>query len=308
MSSKNKRKVHVLKLTLSLKVEDFINACATGNITTVIEFLQKGFDCNTKDEHGNTGLMAAASERHEEIVVILLHKKADFKIQNQFGNTALAMACDRGNYTIAKLLIDHGADVNSRDLALNTILMTACFNSSLLIVKLLLENGANPYLKNRDGQSALDFVSFDNIKRLFTLEVRKCKILNRIDEKAVYGKYFINKKYFVKDIESDFDIPIIEFINKPETVILMSSSKNERGEIVFGTVFGYTRDYLKTRVKVNPLNENIIVFPEGQMVHKDEVEKFSYYDFTFYYLLPEDNTELHFIKCYSFHNFREIFG
>lgn len=308
MNTRSKTKTKYIKLTLNLKVEEFINACALGQISTVIDYLQKGFNINTTDEYGNTGLMAAASEKQEEIVVILIHRKANIHIKNGFGNTALTMACDKGNYSIAKLLIDHGSDVNQQDLGLNTILMTACFNSNLLIVELLLENGANPHLKNKEGKTAVDFVSFGNIKKLFTTEVRRCKVLNRVDEKGIYHKYFADKKYFVKDIESKFDVPVIDFINKPETVILMTSSKNERGEIVFGTVFGYTRDYLKNRVKVSPLNDNIVVFPEGQLVHKDELEKFSYYDFTFYYLLPEDNTEFHFVKCYSFHNFREIFG
>jgi ankyrin repeat protein len=59
---------------------------------------------------------------------------------------------------VAAAFIAHGADVNAQDEDGRTPLMA---NSSVEAVRLLLKAGADPYLRNREGQNALEVAQAD---------------------------------------------------------------------------------------------------------------------------------------------------
>jgi hypothetical protein len=285
--------------------KDFIDACFKNDIANVFKYLNDGVDINYKDENNNTGLMAASYGENEDLVVILLYKRADANIVNKYGNTALTMACDKGNYAIAKLLIESGADINNTDSQSNTILMVSCFNSNVMIVKLLLEYGADVHKQNNKGKRAIDMVKFHHIKELFKFYLKRHEILYNIDNRNVYFKYFDDKKYFIKDMNTKFEIPIKVFLKEFENIIVIITSKVNG--VIKVDICGYNRTTFKKSIKIDDRKPIIATLPTGQIIQFKELDKLNYHDFSFYSLFQNEGDNTFYFKCYNYINFREIF-
>ena len=76
------------------------------------------------------------------------------------GFTPLVLATYVGNREAAELLIDQGADLNYQDPMMGmTALMGVSFKGSAELTQLLLDHGADPAIKNKSGETALDFAN-----------------------------------------------------------------------------------------------------------------------------------------------------
>ena len=64
---------------------------------------------NVKDERGNTGLIEAARNGHDDVVRTLLQSGADAKMRNDDGKTALMLAAQGGHEETAQVLRQAGA-------------------------------------------------------------------------------------------------------------------------------------------------------------------------------------------------------
>lgn len=88
------------------------------------------------------------------------------------GFTPLILATYLGETNTVELLIDHGADINAQDPNMGmTALMGVCFKGSEDLAKLLVERGADTSLKNKQGETALDFAKrggFEGVVALLT--------------------------------------------------------------------------------------------------------------------------------------------
>ncbi len=167
--------------------DDFI-AAATFDQPEIIErLLLRGFDPNTPNEQGESGILVALqSESPKAAMVLAKHPKTNLNAQNTVGETPLMLAAINNQLELAKVLITNGADVNregwtplhyaaskghremmrlliendayidSESSNGTTPLMMAAFSNSPLAVKLLLEEGADPTLVNHGNASALD--------------------------------------------------------------------------------------------------------------------------------------------------------
>jgi hypothetical protein len=71
------------------------------------------------------------------------------------GQTPLMLASENGHENIVSLLIKNGADLNARDLSGYTALEVATWQDNISICKLLLNAGANVNITNRLGRTAL---------------------------------------------------------------------------------------------------------------------------------------------------------
>jgi ankyrin repeat protein len=168
--------------------EDTLIAARNDDSAKVIQFLQRGVDINTADEHGTTLLMYAARNGNESLLDHLLNNDAKPLIKNKYGDDALMFAALQGHAgcvakllaagvkpdteipawtpliyaafsghgTIAKYLLDKGARVDARTPNGLTALMVAARNNRLDIVRLLLDHKADPKLKNSAEDTALD--------------------------------------------------------------------------------------------------------------------------------------------------------
>lgn len=84
---------------------------------------QDSIEVNLTTESGATALMMVAeqpTDKHVEIVKLLLAHGADPNMKNKWKTTALHIAAFIGNLDACKLLLEHGADKFSTDEASNT--------------------------------------------------------------------------------------------------------------------------------------------------------------------------------------------
>jgi len=88
------------------------------------------------------------------------------------GFTPLVLATYLNQKDVTELLLANGADINAQDAMMgNTALMGVCFKGSHELAKLLVEKGADTTLKNKQGETALDFAQkggFEEIVGLLT--------------------------------------------------------------------------------------------------------------------------------------------
>ena len=168
--------------------EDFFTAIRQDNAGKVQELLTRGFDANTIDPKGLSGLYIALTEPSPKAAqVLIVWPKTDVNKLNPKGESPLMMAAIKGYPELAQRLIKKGADINKTgwtplhyaasggQLAIislllensayidaespngTTPLMMAAMYGTPSAVKLLLQEGADPQLKNQQGLTALQF-------------------------------------------------------------------------------------------------------------------------------------------------------
>ena len=168
--------------------DDFFTAIQRDNGSEIQSLLQRGFDGNTTDAQGRSGLylalkgenfkatsallawpgiktetrtaqdesplMIAALEGQLDICTQLIAKNADV---NKTGWTPLHYAASRGHLDVIRLLLDNYAFIDAASPNGTTPLMMAAQYGSDDAVKLLLDEGADPLLKNQKNLTAIDF-------------------------------------------------------------------------------------------------------------------------------------------------------
>jgi ankyrin repeat protein len=168
--------------------EDFFVAVKRDDPQAIVALLNRGFDPDTRDPRGRTGLflalqgdalkaakalldwpktnvetrtaddesplMMAALKGHIELARKLIERNADV---NKTGWTPLHYAATSGQLAIMELLLENHAYIDAESPNGTTPLMMAAHYGTPAAVKLLLEAGADPNLKNQLGLSALDF-------------------------------------------------------------------------------------------------------------------------------------------------------
>lgn len=168
--------------------DDFFSAIKQDDAAAVQALLNRGFDPNTLDPKGLSGLYIAVREPSPKVARILVEwPKTNVEIRTDHDESPLMIASLKGDLELAKRLIERGADVNKpgwtplhyaatnghlevMELLLDnyayidaaspngtTPLMMAAHYGTAEAVKLLLEAGADPKLKNEQGLTAIDF-------------------------------------------------------------------------------------------------------------------------------------------------------
>ena len=134
----------VLALGFSLaragSYEDFFEAVARNDGPAINALLQRGFDVNSRDPKGQTGLFLALRAGAFNAAEALSNGPGlDVNALNEVGESALMMAALKGHVDWCKRLLDRGAQVNKSGW---TPLHYAATGASTDAVKLLLERGA----------------------------------------------------------------------------------------------------------------------------------------------------------------------
>ncbi|MDM0073477.1 ankyrin repeat domain-containing protein [Variovorax sp. J2P1-59] len=173
--------------------EDFFRAVRSDNASAVKNLLDRGFDPNTRDEKGQTGLLIAVREPSPKVIQVLLASpKTDVEARNEKDESPLMLAAIKGQQDLVTRLIERDADVNKpgwtplhyaatnghtaimqqlldKDAFIDaqspngsTPLMMAAMYGSTAAVKLLLDEGADPLMKNQLGMTATDFAQRAN--------------------------------------------------------------------------------------------------------------------------------------------------
>lgn len=168
--------------------EDFFRAVKSDNASAVTQLIQRGFDPNTRDAKGQTGLLLALREPSRRVSMVLIDApKTDVDIVDPNGESALMIAAlqglreevdgllrrdaavnktgwtplhyaaTSGQIEIMKQLLENYAFIDAQSPNGTTPLMMAAMYGSTAGVKLLLDEGADPLMKNEQGLTAVDF-------------------------------------------------------------------------------------------------------------------------------------------------------
>jgi uncharacterized protein len=133
--------------------EDFFIAIRNDNASTVVALLQRGFDPNTRDEKGQTGLVMAMQEGSLKAADVLLsHPTIEIDALNQAGESALMMAALKGEVAGARKLLSRGAKVNQPGWS---ALHYAAAGTEVQLVRLLMEKGADLNAASPNGSTPL---------------------------------------------------------------------------------------------------------------------------------------------------------
>ena len=173
--------------------EDFFIAVKRDDVAAVDALLARGFDPNTRDPNGLSGLYLALRDGGLRVAKALIAwPKTQVEVRTAQDESPLMMAALKGQTAMVQALIDRDADVNKTGWAPlhyaatnghldimrllldkhayidaaspngTTPLMMAAHYGSPGAVKVLLEAGADPLLKNELGLSAIDFAQKAN--------------------------------------------------------------------------------------------------------------------------------------------------
>ena len=183
--------------------EDFFAAIQRDDPQSLSALLRRGFDPNTLDAKGQSGLFLALRDPSPKVMEVLL-KAPKIKVETRTpqDESPLMMAAMRGELKLAAALIDKDADVNKTgwtplhyaasstqgdqlgvaklllenaayiDAASpngSTPLMMAAMYGNTSTLKLLLDEGADPTLKNQLGLTAVDFAQRADRKEMVEL-------------------------------------------------------------------------------------------------------------------------------------------
>jgi ankyrin repeat protein len=141
-------------------------AARVGNAGVAEQLLAKGADPNARAARNQTALMWAVSQKHPEVVKVLLAHKADLSARSEawgdveavaphgnldynraipHGNdTALLFAARVGDLESAKLLVAAGANVNDQEAWGISVTELAAHSGFTDLVEFLLDKGADP--------------------------------------------------------------------------------------------------------------------------------------------------------------------
>jgi hypothetical protein len=173
--------------------ESFFRAVKRDDGQAVTALIARGFDANTPYTNGDYALTMAIQEQSASVVAALLAwDKLKVEVRNPHDESPLMMAALVGNAAVARQLIARDADINKpgwaplhyaatnghtdiMQLLLDgyayidasapngaTPLMMAAEFGNIAAVQLLLDAGADATLKNRLGQTALDYARRGN--------------------------------------------------------------------------------------------------------------------------------------------------
>jgi uncharacterized protein len=168
--------------------DDFFVAIKRDDPATVNDLLRRGFDPNTLDPRGLSGLYLAIRDQSLKAAdALVAWPKTNVEIRTTQDESPLMMAALKGNMDLVRKLIARGADVNKpgwaplhyaatnahleiMELLLDenayidaaspngtTPLMMAAQYANAPAVKLLLDAGADPSIRNQLGLNAIDF-------------------------------------------------------------------------------------------------------------------------------------------------------
>jgi len=148
-----------------------VSAAGSGIPAVVQEILKYKPDVNARGEDSMTAINACLQAYHpkdkdkevklKEVVRLLLDAGADPNIADNTGHTPLII--NARDLEIAQMLIAHGANVNAQAKNGFTPLMNA---GTVELTRLLLEHGADPFVKDNQDKTALDWAKRMNHRDL----------------------------------------------------------------------------------------------------------------------------------------------
>ena len=233
---------------------DLLKASENGDVKKIKKIIESEneINFNIQDKDGNTPLILASCNGHDEIVEELVHTRANVNIQNKKGYTALIQASENGYLEVVKILINFDADTNVQSNTGSTPLIRTSKNGDREVaVELLKKTETNVNIKNGRGDTALSLASrnghTDIVEELLNAWA-DANIQNKFQSTPLIkasgrGHIEVVKKLlnFEPDNKKDGDSNIIQFprakinldaANKSGDTALIQASRNGHTEVV----------------------------------------------------------------------------
>ncbi len=133
--------------------EDYFKAVQFDDVNTVRALLQRGFDPNTVNPAGLSGLMLAVQEPSLKVAQLLLNwPKVKAEVRNDKDESVLMLAALKGYLPLVKRLVELDADVNKPGW---TPLHYAASTGQVAVIEFLLENSAYIDAESPNGSTPL---------------------------------------------------------------------------------------------------------------------------------------------------------
>ncbi len=146
----------------------FAGAAASGDTTSIQNFLKIGFSPDIRDEKGVPVLVAAIRNNSPATGEILLNRGADpNSISDDRGTTALMEAASLGNRDVVDMLLSHGANPDIRSKSGRTALMLAVSEGKRDVAEALLSSGADREIVDDLGMKAGGYAKLFKLDDLF---------------------------------------------------------------------------------------------------------------------------------------------
>ncbi|MES3015542.1 MAG: ankyrin repeat domain-containing protein [Pseudomonadota bacterium] len=183
--------------------EDFFIAIKNDNAGNVSSLLARGFDPNTRDPKGQTGLNIALLERSAKTTKLLLAQPGiDVNLLNDAGESPLMMAALKGDTSAAQMLLERGAKVNQPGWS---ALHYAATGPDAGLVKLLLDRGAELNAGSPNGTTPLMMAAQYGTEDSVSLLLARGADVNRRNEKDLRAVDFARmsgREALVRKLES----------------------------------------------------------------------------------------------------------
>lgn len=158
-----------------------IIACSHKDINMIRLLIDHGANIDAQNNYENTILMRAVISGNIEVVKMLLELGVDPLLKNKFGRTALMAICShhRKKVTIdldvIRLLIGKNIDYKKQDDRGRATLMQAAYYENIQGVRLLLQLGTNPFVKDKNGKTALQLAKHSSTYHFELVYVSRAK-------------------------------------------------------------------------------------------------------------------------------------
>ena len=145
---------------LSFTNEGFFAEIDAGNVENTRLFLSAGMNVNTlADYNGDTALIRAVRDSHDDLIVLLIEEGADVNLLNSvLGSSPIHEAINQNDEDCVSLLIKHEADVNidiGGGWAPLHWAITQVSTPNIHVIRQLIEAGADVNATRSDGTPAL---------------------------------------------------------------------------------------------------------------------------------------------------------
>ncbi|HNF57917.1 MAG TPA: ankyrin repeat domain-containing protein [Leptospiraceae bacterium] len=142
----------------------------------MLNFLLKlnGIDINKRDNFKlkNPPILYAAQKGNVQVIELLHTHGANLNSASEGknkGNTALLIAAWDGHNELVKYLLKNNVNINQVDNNGYTALIKACIKNNFSLIQLLIQHKANPFIKDRQNRMAISYLSDSNSEKFLKI-------------------------------------------------------------------------------------------------------------------------------------------